>query len=78
MVRTFASIGWSFSFPLAIMFASRAIPQDLAVAIFVGSSKLDGTLAVAFTEGLHYAFYASLGIMILAMAASFLRVIRAR
>ncbi|MFD2419787.1 MFS transporter [Amycolatopsis pigmentata] len=77
MLRTFASIGWSFSFPLAIMFASLSIPRDLAVTIFVGSSpELDSRLAAAFTDGLHRAFYALLGIMIVAMAASFIRLVR--
>jgi EmrB/QacA subfamily drug resistance transporter len=75
MLRTFASIGWVFSFPLAIMFASRSIPRDLAIAIFVGSSELNGRLAAAFTNGLHNAFYALLGIMILAMLASLIRLV---
>jgi hypothetical protein len=76
MLRTFASIGWVFSFPLAIVFASSAIPRDLAIAIFVGSSELDGRLAVAFTDGLHHAFHALLGIMVLAVCASLIRLVR--
>ncbi|TYK53166.1 MFS transporter [Actinomadura decatromicini] len=73
MLRTFASIGWVFSFPLAIMSASRSIPRDLVIAIFVGSSGLDGAAADAFTDALGPTFYVLMGIMILAMLASLIR-----
>jgi EmrB/QacA subfamily drug resistance transporter len=73
MLRTFANIGMVFSFAVAILIASRSISRGLAFAIFVGSTSLHGTLAVAFTTGLHAAFYAMMGFMVLAAALSALR-----
>ena len=73
MLRTFANIGMVFSFAVAILIASRSISRSLAFAIFVGSTSLHGPLAVAFTSGLHAAFYASMGFMALAAGLSALR-----
>ena len=39
----------------------------------MGSTSLHGTVADAFTSGLHAAFYASMGFMALAAALSALR-----
>ena len=61
ILRTFANIGMVFSFAVAILIASRSISRGLAFAIFVGSTSLHGALAVAFTSGLHNAFYSSMG-----------------
>jgi EmrB/QacA subfamily drug resistance transporter len=73
MMRTFANIGMVFSFAVAILIASRSISRGLAFAIFVGSTSLHGAVAAAFTSGLHAAFYASMGFMVLAAALSALR-----
>jgi hypothetical protein len=70
MLRTFANIGMVFSYSMAILIASRSIPRHLAFAIFVGSASLHGKLAAAFTSGLHPAFYASMGLMIVAALLS--------
>jgi len=78
MLRTFGNIGMVFSFAVAILIASRSISRGLAFAIFVGSTSLHGALAVAFTSGLHAAFYASMGFMVLAAALSALRAGSAR
>jgi MFS family permease len=78
MMRTFANIGMVFSFAVAILIASRSISRGLAFAIFVGSTSLHGALAAAFTSGLHAAFYASMGFMVLAAALSALRARPAR
>jgi EmrB/QacA subfamily drug resistance transporter len=78
MLRTFANIGMVFSFAVAILIASRSISRGLAFAIFVGSTSLHGALAVAFTSGLHAAFYASMVFMVLAAALSALRAGSAR
>jgi hypothetical protein len=76
MLRTFANIGMVFSFAVAILIASRSISRGLAFAIFVGSTSLHGRIADAFTAGLHAAFYASMGFMVLAAGLSALRVRR--
>jgi EmrB/QacA subfamily drug resistance transporter len=73
MMRTFSNVGMVFSFAVAILIASRSISRGLAFAIFVGSTSLHGALADAFTAGLHAAFYASMGFMVLAAALSALR-----
>jgi EmrB/QacA subfamily drug resistance transporter len=76
ILRTFANIGMVFSFSMAVLVASRSISRGLAFAIFVGTAKLHGRLAVAFTTGLHAAFYASMGAMVLAAACSATRTAR--
>jgi EmrB/QacA subfamily drug resistance transporter len=70
MLRTFSNIGMVFSFSVAILIASRAIPRSLAFAIFVGTLRLHGAAASAFTTGLHAAFYALMGLMVIAAALS--------
>ncbi|HTX07698.1 MAG TPA: MFS transporter [Solirubrobacteraceae bacterium] len=76
MLRTFSNVGMVFSFSLAILIASRSISRTLAFAIFVGSTSLHGSLAVAFTSGLHAAFYASMGLMVIAALLSATRASR--
>jgi len=78
MMRTFANIGMVFSFAVAILIASRSISRGLAFAIFIGNTSLHGAVAAAFTSGLHAAFYASMGFMVLAAALSALRARSAR
>jgi len=73
MLRTFSNIGMVFSFAVAILIASRSISRGLAFAIFVGSTSLHGAVAIAFTTGLHAAFYASMGFMAFAAGLSALR-----
>jgi MFS family permease len=73
MMRTFANIGMVFSFSVAILVASRSIPRQLAFAIFVGTTTLHGSLASAFTTGLHAAFYESVAFMVIAAILSALR-----
>ncbi|MHB8335222.1 MAG: MFS transporter [Acidimicrobiales bacterium] len=70
VLRTFANIGMVFSFAVSILVASRSISKHLAFAIFVGTTNLKGHAAVAFTTGLHAAFYASMVFMVLAAALS--------
>src|SRR5579875_975881 len=70
MLRTFANIGMVFSFSMAILIASRSISRRLAFAIFVGSTSLRRANADAFTSGLHAAFYASMGLLVVAAALS--------
>jgi MFS family permease len=77
MLRTFSNIGMVFSFAVAILIASRSISRGLAFAIFVGSATLHGTLAAAFTSGLHAAFYASMVFMAVAALLSASRGTRA-
>ena len=73
MLRTFANVGMVFSFAVAILTASRSISRGLAFAIFVGNTSLHGHLAVAFTTGLHAAFYTLMAFMVLAAALSAVR-----
>jgi EmrB/QacA subfamily drug resistance transporter len=70
MMRMFANVGMVFSFSLAILVASQSIPRHTAFAIFVGTVTLEGHVGSAFTAGLHAAFYASMGLMVLAALLS--------
>jgi EmrB/QacA subfamily drug resistance transporter len=76
LLRTFGNVGMVFSFSVAVLVAARAIPRDLAFAIFVGTTKLDHHLAGAFSSGLHAAFYASMAFMLLAAGLSATQVLR--
>jgi EmrB/QacA subfamily drug resistance transporter len=73
VLRTFASIGMVFSFTTAILIASHSISRGLAFAIFVGTTTLNGPLAVAFTTGLHAAFYTMMAFMAIAAILSAVR-----
>jgi len=74
VLRTFQNTGMVFSFSMAILIASRSIPRHIAFAIFVGTAKLHGHVAAVFTTGLHSAFYASMGFLVLAAVLSATRV----
>ncbi len=74
VLRTFQNTGMVFSFSMAILIASRSIPRRIAFAIFVGTAKLHGHVAAVFTTGLHSAFYASMGFLVLAAVLSATRV----
>jgi MFS family permease len=73
VLRTFANIGMVFSFTTAILIASHSISRGLAFAIFVGTTSLHGPLAVAFTTGLHAAFYTMMAFMAVAAVLSAVR-----
>src|ERR1700753_418769 len=73
MMRTFSNVGMVFSFSVAILVASRSIPRELAFAIFVGTTSLHGSLASAFTTGLHAAFYESVAFLVMAAVLSAVR-----
>ena len=70
LLRTFANVGMVFSFTVAILVAARAIPRTLAFAIFVGTTRLNPHLSQVFTDGLHAAFFTSMGFMALAALLS--------
>ncbi|MGD0998198.1 MAG: MFS transporter, partial [Thermoleophilia bacterium] len=74
VLRTFANVGMVFSFSVAILIAAHAISRGLAFAIFVGSTRLRPQLALAFTTGVHAAFYTSMGFMVCAAVLSAVRV----
>ena len=73
LLRTFANIGMVCSFALALLIASLAIPRELAISIFLGTSTLGGKLASAYISGMHFALYSSIGIILVAITFSLLR-----
>ncbi len=73
LLRTFANVGMVTSFALALFIASLAIPRDLAVRIFLGTSQLNTGLSTTFLNGMHVALEASIGITIIATILSILR-----
>lgn len=78
MLRTFGNIGMVFSFSVAVLVAARSIPRNLAFAIFVGTTRLNHHLAGAFSSGIHAAFYALMGFMVLAALLSSTNVLHRR
>jgi hypothetical protein len=70
LLRTFANMGMVFSFAVAILVASESISKSEAFAIFVGTSSLSRPTAVAFTNGIHAAFYSSTSLMVVAAILS--------
>lgn len=70
LLRTFSNVGMVFSFALAILVASATISKHEAYAIFVGTTTLSATTAVAFTDGIHAAFYSSTSLMVVAAILS--------
>lgn len=73
LLRTFANVGMVFSFALAIVVAAQTITKHEAFAIFVGTDTLTRSTAVAFTHGVHSAFYASMSLMMVAAILSAMR-----
>jgi EmrB/QacA subfamily drug resistance transporter len=73
VLRTFASVGMVFSFTTAVLVAAQSISRGTAFAIFVGSARLHGQVATAFTGGLHAAFYTMTGVLALAAVLSAIR-----
>jgi EmrB/QacA subfamily drug resistance transporter len=73
VLRTFASVGMVFSFTTAVLVAAQSISRGTAFAIFVGTTRLHGQLATAFTSGLQTAFYTMTGVMALAAVLSAIR-----
>ncbi len=74
-LRTSSNVGMVFSFAVAVLVAGRAIPHNVAFAIFVGTTHLTPRLAGSFTDGLHAAFYASIALMVIAAVLSATRVL---
>jgi MFS family permease len=73
LLRTLQNIVILGSFVLAISVASASVPRDVAFAVFVGTVDLSGGLSAAFIAGIDAALYASLIILIIAGALSFVR-----
>ena len=78
LLRTFSNTGMVFSFSVALLVASRTIPRNVAFAIFVGTTKLTRSVGVAFTHGIHAAFFVSIGLLVAAMILSAYRVVHRR
>lgn len=66
MLRTFTNVGMVLSFALAMLAAATKIPRNLAYAIFVGTTNLQGPLMIAFNQGIHRAFTLAIVLMVVA------------
>jgi len=73
MLRTFSNVGMIFSFSLALLVAAHSLSRSLAFAIFVGTASLSRAAGSAFLGGIHQAFLASVGALIVAGVLSALR-----
>jgi len=68
---TMQNIGALFSFVVAITIASITIPRVIAYKILVGTVNLTNNISSDFIVGLHYAFIASIIILIISLIFSF-------
>jgi EmrB/QacA subfamily drug resistance transporter len=73
LLRTSANIGMVCSFAIALLIASLAIPRDLAISIFLGTSKLGGDLSAAFVNGMHAALGVSIAVIAVGIILSVFR-----
>lgn len=73
LLRTFANVGMVASFAFALLVASLAIPRNLAVRIFLGTSQLNSSLSFIFVSGMHVALDVSIAIIVVAIVLSILR-----
>jgi EmrB/QacA subfamily drug resistance transporter len=73
LLRTFSNIGMVSSFAVALLVASFSIPRQLAFEIFLGVGQINGSLSMAFVDGMRSALVASLSILLVALLLSVLR-----
>ncbi len=73
LLRTVQNIGLVGSYVLAISVAAASVPRSVAFEVFIGTSNLSGGVSNAFLLGIHNAFYASIGILIIAGVFSYFR-----
>ncbi len=71
--RLFSSMGMMASFIIVFVVAAFSIPRAQAFEIFVGTSKISGSVAGAFVAGMHVAFIAMIIILAFAGVISFIR-----
>ena len=73
-LATLRNTGMVTSFALALAIAASSLPQDIILALFVGTSATLGTpLMVAFVNGMQAALRGSVAICLVAAALSFVR-----
>jgi len=73
VLRTVQNIGILGSFVVAITVASASIPREVAFEVFIGTSNLVGGVSDAFLHGIDASLWASIVIMGIAAALSWLR-----
>lgn len=73
LLRTFSNVGMVCSFAVALLIASLSIPQQIAFEIFLGVSRISGSLAQAFVQGMHSALMASIVLLGVALVLSVFR-----
>ena len=73
LLRTFSNIGMACSFAVALLIASLSIPRQVAFEIFLGVGKIQGQLASAFVDGMHFALAGSISVLLVALVLSILR-----
>jgi EmrB/QacA subfamily drug resistance transporter len=73
LLRTFSNIGMVCSFAVALLIASLSIPRQLAFEIFLGVGRIQGQLSTAFVDGMHFALFGSIAVLLVALILSVLR-----
>lgn len=73
ILRTVQNSGILGSFVVAITVASASIPRSVAFEVFIGTTNLVGGVSEAFLHGIDASLWASIGIMGIAAALSWMR-----
>jgi EmrB/QacA subfamily drug resistance transporter len=73
ILRTMQNIGVLGSFVIAITVSAASIPRDVAFQVFIGTTNLVGGVSVAFIRGIDAALWASVIIIGVAGALSWMR-----
>jgi len=73
VLRTVQNIGILGSFVIAITVASASIPRSVAFEVFIGTTNLVGGVSTSFLNGIDMSLWASIVIMGLAAAFSWMR-----
>jgi EmrB/QacA subfamily drug resistance transporter len=73
ILRTVQNIGILGSFVIAITVASASVPRNVAFEVFIGTTNLVGGVSEAFLHGIDASLWASIGIIGLAAALSWMR-----
>ena len=73
ILRTMQNIGILGSFVIAITVSAASIPRDVAFAVFIGTTNLAGGVSDAFIRGIDAALWASIIIIGIAGALSWMR-----
>lgn len=73
LARTLGNVGTLLSYLITISIASLSVSRQVAFEVFLGTQDLVGGVSARFVTGIHTAFLAAMGILVVALVLSALR-----